>query len=251
MLAQFCDSRNGWKCSQQLQLTSKFHGRSITAVPITFSRVEFPSTSTSFIFNQPTTSVRNLIIGKLYVEQTGDVSIVGEGKASGWKCILSYQTHSFFSKDQRSVKGIVTDPFGDVKLNLIAHWDDKVEISFGNQSTLIWRKRPPPSDSHLYYNFTIFASQLNEMESNLAPTDSRHRPDQRLMENGDWDESNKEKVRLEELQRERRRLNQDVQPLWFTRGKDEATDEFVFKYTGDYWECKRARDWSKCPSIFK
>lgn len=250
MLAQLCESSNGWKCSQQLQLTSKFHGRSITAVPITFSRVEFPSTSTSFIFNQPTTTVRNLIIGKLYVEQSGDVSIIGEGKADGWKCILSYQTHSFFSKDQRSVKGIITDPFGNVKLNIIAQWDDKVESSAGNTSTVIWRKRPPPSDSHLYYNFTVFASQLNEMENNVAPTDSRHRPDQRLMENGDWDESNKEKVRLEELQRDRRRLNQDVKPVWFSQKRDEITNEFVFKYSGNYWECKESHDWSKCPTIF-
>lgn len=251
MLAQFCESRKGWKCSQQLQLTSKFHGRSITAVPITFSRVEFPSTSTSFTFDQPTTSVRNLIIGKLYVEQTGDVTIIGEGKADGWRCILSYQAHTFFTKDQRSVKGVVTDPLGNVKLNLIAQWDDKVEITSGNlSSTVIWRKRPPPSDSHLYYNFTTFASQLNELESNVAPTDSRHRPDQRLMENGYWDESNREKVRLEELQRDRRRLNQDVQPLWFTRKRDDTTNEFVFKYSEDYWACKKARDWSKCPKIF-
>lgn len=260
VLAHFCESINGWRCSQELQLTSKFRGKHITAIPTTFSRLEFTSTGTSFTFSRPITSVHNLIIGKLYVEHSGEVSIVGEGKAAGWKCVLNYQPSSFFTKEQRQVKGTVKDPSGNLKLHLMARWDEKLEMcpvsnSSGkrgsvDQSKVIWRKRSPPSDSYLYYNFTSFASQLNEMEAGVAPTDSRHRPDQRLMEDGDWDESNREKVRLEELQRDRRRLNQDVQPLWFIRTKDQLTGEVIYKYKGNYWDCKSKRDWSKCPAIF-
>ena len=60
-----------------------------------------------------------------------------------------------------------------------------------------------PFSAHLenMYNFTELAVQLNEPEENIAPTDSRHRPDQRLMEQAQWDEANKEKVRLEDKQR--------------------------------------------------
>ncbi len=39
-----------------------------------------------------------------------------------------------------------------------------------------------------------FTCELNEMEEGVAPTDSRLRPDQRLMEEGRWDEANVEKV---------------------------------------------------------
>lgn len=46
-----------------------------------------------------------------------------------------------------------------------------------------------------YYNFTELACQLNELEDGVAPTDSRMRPDQRLMEEGRWEESNSEKIR--------------------------------------------------------
>lgn len=52
------------------------------------------------------------------------------------------------------------------------------------------------------------AAQLNEPEEGVAPTDSRLRPDQRLMENGRWEEANKEKLRLEEKQRAVRRLKE-------------------------------------------
>ena len=44
--------------------------------------------------------------------------------------------------------------------------------------------------------FDRFACELNEFEEGVAPTDARRRPDQRLMENGQWDEANTEKVRF-------------------------------------------------------
>lgn len=62
------------------------------------------------------------------------------------------------------------------------------------------------SDSDKYYNFTLLACQLNEMEEGVAPTDSRNRPDQRLMENGYFDEANLEKLRIEEKQRTARKI---------------------------------------------
>lgn len=60
-------------------------------------------------------------------------------------------------------------------------------------------------EAERYYNFTELACQLNEPEEGVAPTDSRRRPDQRLMEEGRWDEANDEKLRLEEKQRAARR----------------------------------------------
>lgn len=55
------------------------------------------------------------------------------------------------------------------------------------------------------YYFTALALTLNETEEGVSPTDSRRRPDQRLMEDGRWDEANAEKQRLEEKQRSVRR----------------------------------------------
>lgn len=55
------------------------------------------------------------------------------------------------------------------------------------------------------YYFSSLALTLNEPEEGVAPTDSRRRPDQRLMEEGRWDEANAEKQRLEEKQRSTRR----------------------------------------------
>lgn len=73
------------------------------------------------------------------------------------------------------------------------------------QLTAPWRRRE--NAENMYY-FSELALTLNEHEEGVAPTDSRLRPDQRLMEKGHWDEANTEKQRLEEKQRlsRRRRL---------------------------------------------
>ena len=55
------------------------------------------------------------------------------------------------------------------------------------------------------YNFSKMAIEMNEPDEDVAPTDSRRRPDQRLMEEGKWDEANKSKNQLEDKQRKKRR----------------------------------------------
>lgn len=62
---------------------------------------------------------------------------------------------------------------------------------------------------NMYY-FSELALTLNEQEDGVAPTDSRLRPDQRLMEKGRWDEANTEKQRLEEKQRLNRRRRMET-----------------------------------------
>ena len=44
------------------------------------------------------------------------------------------------------------------------------------------------------YGFSEFTCSLNEPEPGVCPTDSRLRPDQRIMEDGDFDNANVEKV---------------------------------------------------------
>lgn len=91
---------------------------------------------------------------------------------------------------------------------------------------LIWISRP---ESEKYYNFTELACQLNEPEDGVAPTDSRLRPDQRLMEEGKWEEANTEKVRIEEKQRAARRQREVLSEKAAGEGSN-GRIEFQIKY---------------------
>lgn len=72
-----------------------------------------------------------------------------------------------------------------------------------------------------YYQFTEFAMSLNELEremkGQLCPTDSRLRPDIRLLEQGDIDGAATEKTRLEEKQRTARKVLKKSSEAWQAR----------------------------------
>ncbi|VDK87608.1 unnamed protein product [Onchocerca ochengi] len=76
-------------------------------------------------------------------------------------------------------------------------------------SKLIWKNRPRPLNSSAMYNFTSFTFLLNDpsgITDLLPPTDSRRRPDIRLLEAGQTEAAEKEKERLEIKQRQARAL---------------------------------------------
>ena len=54
-------------------------------------------------------------------------------------------------------------------------------------------QNPLPKGAEKRFHFSDFTITLNEEEELVAPTDSRHRKDQRLMEETKWDEANAEK----------------------------------------------------------
>lgn len=79
-------------------------------------------------------------------------------------------------------------------------------------STTLWEVEKRPENSAEYFQFTDMAMSLNEMEpqmrvpETLCCTDSRLRPDIKCLENGDLDGAASEKNRLEEKQRDCRKL---------------------------------------------
>ncbi|VDO85513.1 unnamed protein product [Schistosoma mattheei] len=123
-------------------------------------------------------------------------------------------------KKQRGGQCAVLDKSGDVRYVLNGTWDDSLEyapvvstrhsrngkpVLETGPARVLWQSNPLPPDAERMYCFTRLALQLNEPDEDVCPTDSRLRPDQRLMEAGRWDEANRAKVELEELQRQRRR----------------------------------------------
>lgn len=121
-------------------------------------------------------------------------------------------------------------------------------------STLLWRIDSRPAHSATMYNFTNFAVALNElepgMESTLAPTDCRFRPDIRAMENGNMEEASREKERLEEKQRaarkERAKSEEEWSTRWFQSGTNPYTGLQDCIYTGGYFN----RNYQDLPDIY-
>lgn len=117
MAAQFCEGR-GWKSWQEFTMTSKFRGKYIQVVPLGNAHVEFTATGNRYSWRKVTTTVHNIIVGRLWVDNHGDMEIIGENSATGYKCHLKYLPYSYFTRDsQRRVKGVVMDPQKQVRIS--------------------------------------------------------------------------------------------------------------------------------------
>ncbi|XP_042297239.1 oxysterol-binding protein 2 isoform X4 [Sceloporus undulatus] len=277
-------SKRGWTLWQEITIASKFRGKYLSIMPLGAIHLEFHASGNHYVWRKVTSTVHNIIVGKLWIDQSGDIEIINHKSKD--KCQLKFTPYSYFSRDvPRKVTGVVMDADGQAHYVMSGTWDEKMECSkivnstHGSTSSegklsktvyqtlspkVLWKKYPLPENAENMYYFSSLALTLNEPEEGMAPTDSRLRPDQRLMEIGKWDEANVEKQRLEEKQRAVRRRREaeaaealeegkDYEgyiPLWFERKVDPATGELICIYKGGYWEAKEQQDWSACPDIF-
>ncbi|GMR38221.1 hypothetical protein PMAYCL1PPCAC_08416, partial [Pristionchus mayeri] len=139
---------------------------------------------------------------------------------TGDKCTLKFAQYSFFGRyTPRKVSGFVKDACGNVKYMMQVTWDDHMDMMKVIQATgkgdktkaetespiRVWTVNPPYEGNDRMHQFTRFAIELNEEEEGVAPTDSRLRPDMRMMEEGMWDKANEKKQELEEKQRAKRK----------------------------------------------
>ncbi|XP_067117472.1 oxysterol-binding protein 1-like isoform X1 [Osmerus mordax] len=295
-------SDRGWILRQEIAVASKFRGKYLSIMPLGTIHAIFEKGNNHYTWKKVTTTVHNIIVGKLWIDQSGEIDVVNH--TTGDRCHLKFAPYSYFSRDvARKVTGVVTDKDGKAHYVLSGTWDEKLEFSRvmqsskggengteGKQKTVyqtlkareLWKKNTLPEAAETMYFFTSLALTLNEMEESVAPTDSRRRPDQRLMEAGRWEEANAEKQRLEEKQRGVRRerereaasqrtasqseeaidedsftdsslksTHQDnYKALWFEHCEDPTTGEPTHIYKGGYWEAKEGSSWDDCPQIY-
>ena len=254
MIAE-CDE---WEFYEEFSMKSKFRGKYLQIVPTGHNLLIFKKTGEKYTWEKVTTTVHNIIVGKLWIDQSGKMEIKNHSKNES--CKLTYHAYSYFSSQTpRSVDGVVTDAEGKVHYVLDARWDERMFRRRPDEpkekNELIWQRTPPHEDWQKIYGFTTFACSLNEPDSEVCPTDSRKRPDQRLMENGDWDKANEEKTRLEEKQRKARKQRESrglgqPSPKWFRQTVDKDTNTPYYEYIGGYWESKKKQEWEGCPDIF-
>ncbi|XP_039133491.1 LOW QUALITY PROTEIN: oxysterol-binding protein-related protein 1D [Dioscorea cayenensis subsp. rotundata] len=258
VVACHCDGM-GWKFWGDSNLRGKFWGRSIQLDPIGVLTLQFED-GEKFQWSKVTTSIYNIILGKIYCDHYGTMRIKGSGQYS---CKLKFKEQSIIDRNPHQVHGFVQDnKTGNKVAMLIGKWDEAMYYVLGDPSTkpkgydpmseavLLWERHKTVNQTR--YNLTPFAISLNELAPSLLeklpPTDSRLRPDQRHLENGEYELANAEKLRLENSQRQARRMQEKGwQPRWFR--KDSEDD--CYRYVGGYWEAREQRKWDGIPDIFR
>uniref|UniRef100_A0A8C7XTG3 Oxysterol-binding protein n=1 Tax=Oryzias sinensis TaxID=183150 RepID=A0A8C7XTG3_9TELE len=238
------DSKN-FKFWQDVRWKNKFWGKSMEIVPIGTTHVTLPAFGDHYEWNKVTSCIHNILSGQRWIEHYGEMSIKNVN-SDVCQCKITFIKAKSWSSTVNEIKGVVTNAEGKAVHSIFGKWHESVFQGDPPSATCIWR--PMPKDQEQYYGFTQFAVELNELDSNLRPllppTDTRFRPDQRLLEEGNIDGAEEQKQRIEQLQRERRKVLQDNnmthQPRFFKKSKD---DTWISNNT--YWELRRDSGFSK------
>jgi len=263
-----------WEYYGESAVKTKFLGKSFDANPLgTWFLKLRPNNGREelYTWKKVTTTVIGIITGNPTVDNYGPMEI--KNWTTGETCLLDFRARGWKASSAYHVIGKVMDRGGVTKWSIGGRWNDKIYARLtegyedeavgegkstkgANQAILVWQanERPP----NVPFNLTSFAVTLNDdnprVKSWLAPTDSRLRPDQRAMEDGQYDLAATEKNRVEEKQRAARREREAAGEEWaskfFAQKKHPVTGEAYWEFNGDYWRRRDEKDWRVCDDIF-
>ncbi|AAS52906.2 AER225Wp [Eremothecium gossypii ATCC 10895] len=277
-----------WDFFGESHVDTKFYGRSFDVKHLGLYyitlRPDDGSGEEIYTFNKPNNSVIGILIGKPELDNHGEVTVTNH--STGDYTTLHFKPRGWRSANAFEVRGEVFDCNGVKKWVLGGHWNEALyaksvqKHNASDELTLDRSKAPttrrssvsggPYHDGRKFllwhanerpvspFNLTSFAITLNADRPSLMPwvaiTDTRRRPDQRAMENGEYDKAAEEKQRVEEKQRAARKLRETngvpYAPAWFTREVHPVTGQQYWKYNGLYWKMRKERNLPVSQDIF-
>ncbi|WEW60426.1 Oxysterol-binding protein 3 [Emydomyces testavorans] len=270
-LAYQADSK-AWSFTQSPKPTQKFWGKSSEIITEGKVRLTLHSSGEYFSWSSGTSFLRNILAGEKYIEPVGEMCIHNE--TTGQKTIVTFKAGGMFSGRCEEVTVRAFDTHGEeLPLGLQGTWTTSLQLTEHGRETnkTIWTAGSLVHKPQKHYGFTVFAASLNEItpleREKLPSTDSRLRPDQRALEEGDVDGAEELKALLEEKQRQRRKdmeeRGETWRPRWFTKvgitdgangGNGDDDDGVVWKLkTGKdgYWEERARGEWPGVVPVFR
>ncbi|KAL8773323.1 MAG: hypothetical protein Q9209_001717 [Squamulea sp. 1 TL-2023] len=266
-----------WDYYGESAVKSKFYGKSFDINPLGtwFLKLRPPSGGEElYTWKKVTSSVIGIITGSPTVDNYGPMEI--KNHTTGEICTLDFKPRGWKASSAYQVTGKIVGKDGKTRWSMGGRWNDKIYARLtpgfedaelkpsaktgyeagSTQAFLVWQAHERPSG--IPFNLTPFAVSFQALPDRLRPmlppTDTRFRPDQRAMEDGEYDLAAEEKNRVEEKQRAKRREREDKgeewTPRWFERARDEVTGEEFWRCTGEYWRCRERGKWKGVEEIF-
>ncbi|KAM8888077.1 oxysterol-binding protein-related protein 7 [Synchiropus picturatus] len=232
---------------QDQRWKNKFWGKSLEIVPTGMVNVTLTRYGDHYEWNKVVTCIHNVLSQQRYLEHYGEVTIRNL-KSNVCTCKITFVKSRYWGSDtnKNEVQGTVIDQTGSVIHRFGGLWHEGIFCDTLPVPKCVWKPNPQPKDHLMYYGFSAFAMELNELppklKALLPPTDTRLRPDQRLLEEGKVEATDKKKDEIEECQRERRKdlakKGEEHEPRFFKKAKD-ACGRDVWLSNGTYWKLRQ------------
>ncbi|KAH6661887.1 oxysterol-binding protein-like protein [Halenospora varia] len=283
--AAFAESPK-WTYYGESAVKSKFYGKSFDINPLgTWFLKLRPNNGGKeemYTWKKVTSSVIGIITGSPTVDNYGPMEV--KNWTTGEVCVIDFKPRGWKASSAYHISGRVNDADGQPRFSIGGRWNNKIyarltpgyeatpeepkpgqlhhrgSIVDTTQAFLVWEANPRPTG--IPFNLTPFVVTLNDinptLEPWLPPTDTRLRPDQRAMEDGQYDFAATEKNRVEEKQRAKRRereeKGEEFSPKWFHKQQCPITGEIYWHFNGRYWQEREkaisGEAWKEVEDIF-
>jgi len=225
MTAAFVSSQE-WELLQEAGGDTKFRPTCLKIIPKGRVRLKLHRTGSVFEWNKVTTSVEDIMSGNRWVDHYGNLVITNSTTKDHAVVAFTEATVMLKKDKRRTVKGsIYTGPDAAAAApvyTLAGKWHETLfcpelnDVIFEAPSVTVDRVAEQ-------YGFSAFTCGLNELPPDgtdlrkaVASTDTRLRPDQRMLELNEPG-ANDKKLELEQLQRDRRSVREEAQEEWTPR----------------------------------
>ncbi|XP_051905600.1 oxysterol-binding protein-related protein 7-like isoform X2 [Hippocampus zosterae] len=232
---------------QDQRWKNKFWGKSVEIISSGPVNVTLPRFGDHYEWNKAVTCIHNVLSQQRLLEHYGEV-VIRNKESDVCTCKITFVKSRYWTSDssKNGVQGVVLDRAGEVVHRFGGFWHEGIFCDTLPTPKCIWKPNVQPHDHFQYYGFSHYARELNEltpeMKAVLPPTDTRFRPDQRLLEEGKVAEADKKKDEVEQKQRERRKemAKQGKQHIpRFFRKEVDSDDREVWLYNGTYWNLRK------------
>ncbi|KAH3685632.1 hypothetical protein WICPIJ_003379 [Wickerhamomyces pijperi] len=262
-----------WDYYGETFVKSAFTGRSFDVQPLGLCyvhlRPDHSQTEEIYTWKKISTSVVGIMLGNPTIDNYGELVIVNN--QTGDEAHLTFKARGWRASSAYEMSGYIQDKDGVKKWAIGGHWNSKIygKKIVGNNDTIgplsagvsgndtsiaedgskfiIWQSYSRPN---VPFHLTNYALTLNDLpgslEQYLADSDSRLRPDQRAMENGQYESADELKRSVEEKQRASRKDREaqgiEYQPRFFEKVLHPLSNEYYWKYKGDYWNKRSSKN---------
>ncbi|XP_068605559.1 oxysterol-binding protein-related protein 7-like [Brachionichthys hirsutus] len=230
---------------QDQRWKNKFWGKSVEIISTGQVNVSLPRYGDHYEWNKAVTCIHNVLSQQRWLEHYGEV-VINNKKSDVCTCKITFVKSNYWSSDGKNeIQGVVLNRAGEVVHRFGGFWHEGIFCDTLPSPKCLWKPNVQPDDHFDFYGFSRYVRELNELTPELLavlpPTDTRFRPDQRLLEEGKVTEADKKKDEVEEKQRERRKAmakrGEEHIPRFFRKASDEEGRE-VWLYNGTYWKLR-------------
>jgi len=237
-----------WEVLLEMELKTKFRGNSSDVIVNGSNHLWLKKFNEHYSWGHIDSCAHNIIIGGMWVDHFGTLEI--KVQETGMKAVINFAKCGWLGSGRYDLNGDILNPNGNKKLKLTGKWNDFINVSVVTESgdgpsSLLWKKFPATDHKWLWSKFT---QSLNDFDSNyegiLPREDSRLRLDRKYLQLDNLEIGGKEKHKLEEVQRAKRKERETKNEEWVTKYYEKVEDAVWghrYRYFGKYWEEREER----------